>query len=280
MGGQARRQPDAQGRIPVLPDFSQSEPWRTGCSCYKNPGPGLLLIIIIFIYWFQRGRERNISHGENHGSAASCTPPTGDRARSPGLCPDPKGTVTSWFPGRGSPPGHWLGRSRLLKPRASQLSSSPAVGGQVARGQLTWHRPGFPSPRPRPACPLRSCGLREKRVQKEKGVGPPGARCQHSDRALMKMGVRGLSPPTGSGLGSWGLRLSWGSSLQVSDSGVGPGTTSPQTPRVRACSQVPETVSRFALSNALQLRGLEIRAAELCLPVDVDGRAGRRCAQR
>lgn len=39
---------------------------------------------------------------ENHGLAASCSPPTEDGVRSPGLCPDGKPAVTSWVIGRRS----------------------------------------------------------------------------------------------------------------------------------------------------------------------------------
>ena len=51
--------------------------------------------ILDFIYLFlERGegrekeRGRNIDMQEKHQSAASCTPPTGDLAYDPGICPD------------------------------------------------------------------------------------------------------------------------------------------------------------------------------------------------
>ena len=52
-------------------------------------------VLIFWKYlWFfsKRGREgereRNIHVWEKHPSVASCTPPTGDPAHNPGLCPD------------------------------------------------------------------------------------------------------------------------------------------------------------------------------------------------
>ena len=36
----------------------------------------------------EKQRERNIDVQEKHLPAASCTPPTGDLAHNPGMCPD------------------------------------------------------------------------------------------------------------------------------------------------------------------------------------------------
>ena len=59
----------------------------------------IFLIKILFIYFLERGRE-----GEKHQYVvASCVPPTGDLACTPGMCPrlgiEP---VTLWFSGQGS----------------------------------------------------------------------------------------------------------------------------------------------------------------------------------
>ena len=53
----------------------------------------------------QRGREREAEgEGEKHQCVvASCTPPTGDLARNPGMCPDwVSEPVTLWFAGQHS----------------------------------------------------------------------------------------------------------------------------------------------------------------------------------
>ena len=49
--------------------------------------------MILFIIFRERGRdgereERNVDVWEIHQSVASCTPPAGDPAHSPGMCPD------------------------------------------------------------------------------------------------------------------------------------------------------------------------------------------------
>ncbi|KAF6114729.1 hypothetical protein HJG60_010663 [Phyllostomus discolor] len=54
----------------------------------------LLFFKILFIYFLERGegrekkKERNINVQEKHQLVASCTPPTGDLAHNPGMCPD------------------------------------------------------------------------------------------------------------------------------------------------------------------------------------------------
>ncbi|KAF6104488.1 hypothetical protein HJG60_011403 [Phyllostomus discolor] len=55
---------------PALPLCAALGPWREGKG------------------WRQRRREPNIIVGEKHQLAASCTPPTGDLAHNPGMCPD------------------------------------------------------------------------------------------------------------------------------------------------------------------------------------------------
>ncbi|XP_070273447.1 protein unc-93 homolog A isoform X4 [Myotis yumanensis] len=91
---------------------------------------------------------------ENLGSAASCTPHTGDGACNPGLCPDPNRTVTSWVIGRCSAPepyqpgwisplvcslGSWLSPSTTGE--ALALPFTPANAPEPGKGRLR-PRPG------------------------------------------------------------------------------------------------------------------------------------------
>ena len=77
----------------------------TLCVCLLDPRvltfqEAHLIIIIFkdFIYFGERGREGE-REGEKQPLVPSCTPPTGDLARNPGMCPDLDQTVTLWFPG-------------------------------------------------------------------------------------------------------------------------------------------------------------------------------------
>ena len=78
--------------------------WRSSisCSCFcKDWGSccsfcfWILIIFfkkILFIYFRERGRdgerERNIDVQKKYQLVASCTPPTGNQAHNPGMCPD------------------------------------------------------------------------------------------------------------------------------------------------------------------------------------------------
>ena len=76
---------------------------------------------ILFILEREEGREkereRNIDVWENHRLAASRTPPTGDLARKPGMCPD---WELNWWPfrlqaGAPSTEAHQPGLEVILK---------------------------------------------------------------------------------------------------------------------------------------------------------------------
>ena len=60
----------------------------------SNNKATVLYIYFILFYFLERGerkekeRERNISVREKHESVASHTPPAGDMAHNPGMCPD------------------------------------------------------------------------------------------------------------------------------------------------------------------------------------------------
>ena len=72
--------------------------------------------LFMFYLFLEREREGEIEKKKHHCVVASCTPPTGDPASNPGMCPR-LGTepVSPWFKGRHSI--HWD-----IPPRAMSLS--------------------------------------------------------------------------------------------------------------------------------------------------------------